>query len=187
MDKPKRSNRRCEPRLRSYPAGAHPKPTYRLTPRLHCRLSEISHTILTTSPSIEYRVGINEIAIAMATETLELPCGDKLPVLGYGTGTVWMKSEGDDVDRATVEAIKEAIDLGYRHLDGAQYYETEPELGLAIKESKVPRAEFFVTTKAVSPIDVEGALVTSLKKLRMEYVDLYDSPAKIDTLVERGY
>uniref|UniRef100_A0A8H7TKM3 NADP-dependent oxidoreductase domain-containing protein n=1 Tax=Bionectria ochroleuca TaxID=29856 RepID=A0A8H7TKM3_BIOOC len=129
----------------------------------------------------------------MATETLELPCGDKIPMLGYGTGTVWMKSAEDDVDRATVDAIKEGIDLGYRHLDGAQCitpvspsslcrestnpveqdYETEPELGLAIEESKVPRAEFFVTTKAVSPIDVEGTLVTSLKKMRMEYVDLY--------------
>ncbi|CAH0028712.1 unnamed protein product [Clonostachys rhizophaga] len=129
----------------------------------------------------------------MATQTLQLPCGDKVPMLAYGTGTVWMKSAEDDVDRATVDAIKEAIDLGYRHLDGAQCispvspsslcrkptnaveqdYETEPELGLAIEESKVPRAEFFVTMKAVSPIDVEGALVTSLKKLRMEYVDLY--------------
>lgn len=53
-----------------------------------------------------------------------------------------------------------------------QDYRTEGELGLAIEESGIPRSEFFVTTKAASVLDVEGALKESLKKLRMPYVDL---------------
>ncbi|ODM15521.1 hypothetical protein SI65_09124 [Aspergillus cristatus] len=56
--------------------------------------------------------------------------------LAYGTGTAWYKSSGDNsINRDLVEAIKTAIRLGYRHLDGAEVYGTEAELGVAIKES----------------------------------------------------
>lgn len=55
----------------------------------------------------------------------------------------------------------------------AKDYGTESELGLAIQESQVPRSEFIVSTKAVSPIDVEGALRASLRRLKTDYVDLY--------------
>jgi diketogulonate reductase-like aldo/keto reductase len=63
--------------------------------------------------------------------------------------------------------------------DRLPVYKTEPELGLAIKESAVDRSKLFVTTKVMGNIgDPEAALKTSLKKLQLDYVDLYGySPA----------
>lgn len=116
-----------------------------------------------------------------------------MPMLGYGTGTAWYKNGLESkIDRALVESIKTAIKLGYLHLDGAEAYQTEPELGLAIKESGVSREKLFVTTKVNKSIDhIEGALRNSLKKLQLEYVDLFliHSPffAKDDSDLQKAW
>lgn len=95
----------------------------------------------------------------------------KIPQIGFG---VYLSPQTTCVSSCT-----KALDAGYRHIDTAIYYENEAAVGRAIKESKIPRSEIFVTTKILSPgKDVESTykiVEESVKKLGGEdgYVDLF--------------
>jgi diketogulonate reductase-like aldo/keto reductase len=93
--------------------------------------------------------------------------GVKMPQLGLGT---W-QATSDEVYNAVLDALKE----GYRHIDTARIYGNEADIGRAIKDSKVPRKDLFVTTKLwnTDHSDIEKALNDSLKRLGLDYVDLY--------------
>lgn len=96
--------------------------------------------------------------------------GVKIPYVGIG---VFRLSD----DEMAYEAIRMALDAGYRHIDTAMIYENEKAVGKAINESGIPREEIFLTTKLwnedVRNNNALGAIDASLQKLNLEYVDLY--------------
>ncbi|KAL0066459.1 hypothetical protein AAF712_006502 [Marasmius tenuissimus] len=102
--------------------------------------------------------------------TITLNDNVQIPWIGFGTGTALYKQDAKN-------SIVTAIRAGVRHLDGAQIYENEDSLGAGIKESGIPRSELFVTTKLHPNLDKgdtpKSKLVESLKKLGLDYVDLY--------------
>ncbi|OAF15943.1 aldo/keto reductase [Bradyrhizobium neotropicale] len=95
--------------------------------------------------------------------------GISLPKLGLGT----FRMEGD----ACLAAVESALSLGYRHIDTAEMYANEEAIGAAIAASRVPRGELHVTTKVwyenLKPDAIHRAFDASLKKLRLDHVDLY--------------
>ncbi|KAF4464781.1 ketoreductase [Fusarium albosuccineum] len=93
--------------------------------------------------------------------------------LAFGVGTLWFEAERQGIDRKIIDGIKTALEVGYRHIDAAQMYNNETELGIALEESGVPRSEIFITTKTLDLDDPEGALKNTLEKLKTPYVDMY--------------
>src|ERR1700745_1480590 len=76
----------------------------------------------------------------MNMEFAKLADGSQLPMLGLG---VWQGPDGP----ACENAVRWALELGYRHIDTAQAYGNEASVGKALRESGVPRDEVFITTK----------------------------------------
>ena len=96
--------------------------------------------------------------------------GIKIPQLGYGTWNI----RGKDGQAA----IENALQVGFRHIDTAAYYQNEDIVGAAVKNSGIKRSDIFITTKLMWGIntDRKGTIKEfsgSLKRLGMDYVDLY--------------
>ncbi len=98
----------------------------------------------------------------------ELPGGYKMPSLAYGTWLI--KNE------IAAECVKNAIEVGYRHIDTAQAYENEEGVGEGIRQSGIKREELFVTTKVKAEIKsykkAKKSIDESLERLGLDYVDL---------------
>ncbi len=103
-------------------------------------------------------------------ETYKLYNGIEIPKLGLGT---WQTPNGDDA----YNAVRWALEAGYRHIDTAMAYGNEESVGKAIKDSGVKREEIFVTTKL--PAEKKGYEIAkecfekSLSDLGLSYIDLY--------------
>jgi 2,5-diketo-D-gluconate reductase B len=115
--------------------------------------------------------------------------GISLPRLGLGT----FRMQGD----ACRAAVESALALGYRHIDTAEMYGNEEAVGAAISEARIARKDLHVTTKVwhenLAPDSIRRAFDSSLKKLRLDHVDLYlvhwpstnmDLPAVFETLMK---
>ncbi len=94
--------------------------------------------------------------------------GARIPAIGLGTMTL--------KDEVCVEAVRTALQIGYRHLDTATAYGNEREVGEGLRASAIPREQVFVTTKVrhldLKPGDFERAVDNSLKLLGLSSVDL---------------
>ncbi|MGT2832643.1 aldo/keto reductase [Streptococcus halotolerans] len=103
------------------------------------------------------------------TQTFTLNDGNTIPAVGFGVFRI-------PADGSTYTAVKEALAVGYRHIDTAQAYFNEKEVGQAIADSGLTREEIFVTTKLwlqdyAYDAAVNG-LEVSLEKLGLDYIDL---------------
>ena len=102
--------------------------------------------------------------------SIALHSGTHIPQLGLG---VWQSPQG----AGTQDAVRAAIQTGYRHIDTARVYRNEPDVGAAVRDSGVARDQIFITTKLWN--DDQGydsalrAFDASAKRLGVEYIDLY--------------
>lgn len=97
-----------------------------------------------------------------------LPTGAPIPVFGFGTYKV---------TSGVYETVSSALALGYRHIDTAQMYGNEAEVGRAIADSGVRREELFITSKLDNgnhePVAARASFEKTLADLRTDYVDLF--------------
>jgi 2,5-diketo-D-gluconate reductase A len=106
---------------------------------------------------------------ASSVPTITLNDGNTIPQLGFGV----FKVEPDKTSRV----VRDALEVGYRHIDTAKIYGNEEGVGHAIKTSGIDRSELFITTKLWN--DDQGyesaleAFEKSLGRLQLDYVDLY--------------
>ena len=101
--------------------------------------------------------------------TIELNDGNTIPQLGFGVFQI----PPDD----TADAVKTALDIGYRHIDTAEMYQNEKGVGDGIRHAGVDRSEVFVTSKLNNgfhkPDDARRAFDDTLSALGFDYVDLF--------------
>lgn len=114
--------------------------------------------------------------MSASSKTYTLNNGVKIPAVGFGT----FANEGAKGE--TYKAVSKALEVGYRHLDCAWFYQNEGEVGDALsdflaKNSNVKREDIFICTKVWNhlhqPEDVKWSFQDSCRKLRVDYIDLF--------------
>ena len=104
----------------------------------------------------------------LTQETYTLSNGVQIPKLGLGT---WFIED----DKAA-QAVREAVGMGYRHIDTAQAYENERGVGEGVRTCDVPREELFVTTKLAAEVknyqEAVKSIDGSLARLGLDTIDL---------------
>jgi len=102
-------------------------------------------------------------------DQMKLNNGVGIHCIGYGTFQTPVEE--------TFQAVAKAIELGYRHIDTASYYQNEAGVGKAVRESGLPREEFFVTSKLWNSErgyeKTKAAFEKTMQELGLEYLDLY--------------
>jgi 2,5-diketo-D-gluconate reductase B len=140
------------------------------------------------SPRLRRFTSSGDIMESLEIQSLQTG-GISLPKLGLGT----FRMQGD----ACRAAVESALERGYRHLDTAEMYGNEEAIGAALGASKVARGDLHVTTKVwnenLAPDAIRRSFDASLKKLRLDQVDLYlvhwpaknmNLPAMFETLIK---
>lgn len=104
------------------------------------------------------------------TDTFLLQNSKGIPCIGFGT---WQSPDGD----ITRNAVKTALQCGYRHIDAAAVYKNEKSVGQGIKESNIPREELFITSKVWNTERGYESTLKAFEKtiadLQLDYLDLY--------------
>ncbi|MER7334883.1 MULTISPECIES: aldo/keto reductase [unclassified Micromonospora] len=107
--------------------------------------------------------------MANAIPSISLNDGNTIPQLGFGVFQIEPKD--------TVAAVRKALEVGYRHIDTAEMYGNEAEVGQAVRESGLDRDEVFVTSKLSNafhrPDDARRAFESTLAALKMDHIDLF--------------
>lgn len=107
--------------------------------------------------------------MSILKEMYTLNNGLKIPKLAYGTWQI--------PNQEAYQAVKDALEVGYRHIDTAKSYHNEEAVGRAIRDSKVARSDVFITTKLRAPAlgyqETLEAFEAQRQTLGVDYVDLY--------------
>ncbi|PPQ96902.1 hypothetical protein CVT26_005888 [Gymnopilus dilepis] len=102
----------------------------------------------------------------MPWDAVKLNDENVMPGIAYGT---WRTGKG----QPPVDSLKQAFAAGILHVDTAQNYTNEPEAGIAIRDSGIPRENIFVTTKWSGLDSIANSFQNSLNNLGLSYIDLY--------------